>query len=1022
MLFKRTPPPRSTFLKVQKNAEVRWAMSRTPKEISRPFAQTDLAKYQGGTRLIGRSTDAKVRERQERLKLSAVLRIGGGQRRGFRFSAETAMPDAKVLLVGWDGADWKVANPLIDSGRMPNLARLVEQGVAGNLASLQPELSPLLWTSIATGKRPFKHGVLGFTEPVPGGGVRPVTNLSRKTRALWNIMTVMGLRSHVVGWWPSHPAEPILGCMVTDHYHRAVAAKGEPWPMPPGNVHPQRISKNLAELRVHPQDLDPGLIQLFLPRLADIDQEKDRRVTQMAKTISEATTIANAARALLHFESWRLACVYFDAIDHFSHGFMSYHPPRPEWIDERDFELYKEVVTSGYIYHDILLGQLLAECDDLTTVVLVSDHGFHSDHLRPPNVPPDEPAGPAEQHRSHGVFVACGPGLKRDERVYGAGLLDIAPTVLTCLGLPVGEDMDGKALLDIFESPPPVEYLPSWDEVEGDAGLHPRDAAVDPLDAVESLRRLAELGYIEPPPENAQKAADEALREIRWNLARSYVDASLHIEAVPILQELVQHWPAEFRFQVLLVNCLIALDRADEASRLLEQLIAARSVDVEKAREELKSFLESHKEQLEKLREGDPEAMSERDRHLWRKLRARSGWNQESVSYLFGVTTAARKDYLKAVEHFQKALKLGANNIRILLKLGDAYLGLERLQEAGQAFDRVLELDPESADGWLGLARVRVKSRLRADNACAAEATRRSIGLRYFNPLGHYLLGIASHRTGNLVQAVRSLQTAVDQNPNFPEALDRLAFIYKHRLGAVKEAEDFRRQAKEARRRIQALRNARGIPRFESENLAGPPMPENEKARFEYDPATTVVIVCGLPRSGTSMVMRMLQCGGVPVVSDGVRKADVDNPRGYFELEKTRRLARDSAWVLDAPGKAVKVIATLLPALPRGVRYKILFIWREMEEMLRSQKAMIERAKSAADQDPEALARVFAAHLRRAVVWAKANENADFLFLSYTGVLERPEQAAQQINSFLGGGLAVEQMAAAVEPALRRQF
>ena len=128
----------------------------------------------------------------------------------------------KVLLIGWDAADWKVINPLMDAGKMPNVQRLVENGVMGQIATLHPPLSPMLWTSIATGKRPFKHGIHGFTEPTPDGlNVQPVTNLSRRCKAVWNILNQNDVRSIVIGWWPSHPAEPLDGVTVSDHYHRA---------------------------------------------------------------------------------------------------------------------------------------------------------------------------------------------------------------------------------------------------------------------------------------------------------------------------------------------------------------------------------------------------------------------------------------------------------------------------------------------------------------------------------------------------------------------------------------------------------------------------------------------------------------------------------------------------------------------------------------------------------------------------------------------------------------------------------
>ncbi len=147
------------------------------------------------------------------------------------------MTNRRVLLVGWDAADWKVARPLMAAGEMPNLARLVSGGASGNLATLSPPLSPMLWTSIATGKRPPKHGIHGFTEPLPdGSGIRPAT-LGRTTKAVWNILNQNGLRPAVVGWWPSHPAEPIRGVMVSNHFHQ-VSNYQTPGPLPPGTIHP----------------------------------------------------------------------------------------------------------------------------------------------------------------------------------------------------------------------------------------------------------------------------------------------------------------------------------------------------------------------------------------------------------------------------------------------------------------------------------------------------------------------------------------------------------------------------------------------------------------------------------------------------------------------------------------------------------------------------------------------------------------------------------------------------------------
>ena len=121
----------------------------------------------------------------------------------------------RVLFIGWDAADWRVIHPLVEQGKMPNVKKMMEQGVHGNASTLNPILSPMLWTSITTGKRPSKHGIWGFSEPTADGkSVTPITNASRKCKALWNILSQQGKTCNVVGFWPSHPAEPILGVMV----------------------------------------------------------------------------------------------------------------------------------------------------------------------------------------------------------------------------------------------------------------------------------------------------------------------------------------------------------------------------------------------------------------------------------------------------------------------------------------------------------------------------------------------------------------------------------------------------------------------------------------------------------------------------------------------------------------------------------------------------------------------------------------------------------------------------------------
>jgi hypothetical protein len=436
------------------------------------------------------------------------------------------MAGRKVLLVGWDAADWKVIYPLIDSGRMPNVQRLVEMGASGQIATLHPPLSPMLWTSIATGKRPFKHGIHGFSEPAPDGrGVQPVTNLSRKSKALWNILNQNNLSSVVIGWWPSHPAEPINGVMVSDHYHRAGAPFDEGWPLPVNAVHPPELAGTLAGLRMHPDQLTPEMVEPYIPLAREIDQDNDRRLALFLRTLAECMSINSAAAWLLDNQPWDLFAVYYDAIDHFSHGFMRYHPPRQSWVGERDFEQYQNVVSMAYQFHDRMLGTLLRKAGEDTTLILLSDHGFHPDHLRPRSIP-DIPAGPAIEHRDFGILAISGPDIKQGETLHGSSVLDIAPTILALFGLPAGEDMDGKMLSQAFVQTPQVAFIPSWEEVSGADGRHPPYTGLDPAAAHEALEQMIGLGYVERPNEDCEVAVRRTIRELRYNLGEAYQDAA----------------------------------------------------------------------------------------------------------------------------------------------------------------------------------------------------------------------------------------------------------------------------------------------------------------------------------------------------------------------------------------------------------------------------------------------------------------------------------------------------------------
>jgi hypothetical protein len=173
-----------------------------------------------------------------------------------------------------------------------------------------------------------------------------------------------------------------------------------------------------------------------------------------------------------------------------------------------------------------------------------------------------------------------------------------------------------------------------------------------------------------------------------------------------------------------------------------------------------------------------------------------------------------------------------------------------------------------------------------------------------------------------------------------------------------------------------------------------------------------VTVVSGLPRSGTSMLMQMLAAGGMPVLTDGVRAADEDNPLGYFEYEPVKRSANDVAWVAGSVGKAVKVVHLLLPCLPAEYQYRVLFIRREMGDVLASQRRMLERSgRRGAELAESRLAEIFEGQVGRVLEWLGRQGNFSLLPLEYREVTANPLAAARRMNRFLNGGMDEAAMA-----------
>lgn len=184
---------------------------------------------------------------------------------------------------------------------------------------------------------------------------------------------------------------------------------------------------------------------------------------------------------------------------------------------------------------------------------------------------------------------------------------------------------------------------------------------------------------------------------------------------------------------------------------------------------------------------------------------------------------------------------------------------------------------------------------------------------------------------------------------------------------------------------------------------------------------STITIVSGLPRSGTSMMMKMLEAGGMEVVVDNIRQADDDNPQGYYELERVKRIKEDPSWLDSLQGKAVKMVSMLLYDLPADRSYNILFMKRDIDEILVSQSIMLERKGEGKNFNNEEMKELFARHLLEIAQWLHKQKNMRVLYVNYKDTLDNPEENAKRINEHLGNCLRTDNMVRAVDTSLYRQ-
>lgn len=452
-------------------------------------------------------------------------------------SRTLGVDNSKLMLIGIDSATWHVMTPLMQDGKLPHFARLVQGGAHGPLKTFYPTLSPLVWSTISTGKSPEKHGMKSFAAlQIPGlrkavydyrweqlssfsrlmhrllrlkwwkktlinkGVIKriPLTSNFRRCKAVWNIASDYDRRVGFVGWWNSWPAEQINGFWISQYVELLLSA-------PPDSMaqvtYPEGVLDEATQYLRSDEVMTPEEVRRFF----DLDGEELESLAIFRH--SKFPTTANYTP--LQFLKLEYLCHEFRrrTVQHF---YRQYHPNltgvflsadpaqhffwhcmEPEHfesVSQDDIARYGMTIKNWYAYLDEIVGELVAELGDEGTVVIVSDHGHG-------------PSGKLPWSGQHedapdGIIILSGKGVKRGVEVKDASVYDVTPTLLALMGLPVGRDMEGKVLSDAlapeFLTQHPIQYIKTHETQErGD-----RVAVESEVDSA-VIQRLKDLGYIE---------------------------------------------------------------------------------------------------------------------------------------------------------------------------------------------------------------------------------------------------------------------------------------------------------------------------------------------------------------------------------------------------------------------------------------------------------------------------------------------------------------------------------------------
>jgi predicted AlkP superfamily phosphohydrolase/phosphomutase/Tfp pilus assembly protein PilF len=506
----------------------RWDFQRLPGEPVDPTTLRlsllgRLAELDGSlpTASLGARAEAELREVLEAFPIVVTRVEADYPSPEFAELKAAARPTGqKLVVIGVDGFDWGLLDRLIAEGRCPTFAAMKRDSAWGEIVSRQPVLSPLIWTTMGTGRMPEVHGILDFvvTDGATGKDV-PITNQSRKVHAFWNILSAIDLEVNVVNWWATYPAERINGVMVSERVFYQLFGI-TPELDDPANISPPELAAQILPLLVEADDIGYDEVTRYAEiSRADFDRELekallaenpfDNRLNHLRKIIAVTRGVLNVSEWLIENRPADVLALYIEGTDTVGHRFAHLLPPKLSWVDQKEYDQYQETMARYYEMIDRRLGELMLTGPPGATWIVVPDHGFFTGAARP-SVPPDDfTFGAPQWHRMVGAFLASGP-LVRPGKIPHVHIDDLCRTILWLQGAPISRELQGRELTDLFDQKWVADHPPIM--VESYENLPKTWIGEEKTSLLDNARvqELRALGYLADEPEPSSRVGSGA--------------------------------------------------------------------------------------------------------------------------------------------------------------------------------------------------------------------------------------------------------------------------------------------------------------------------------------------------------------------------------------------------------------------------------------------------------------------------------------------------------------------------------